>query len=113
MEDSISILEWKAFVENKQKKKMVVKVIWNDTDRLTLLITPNMKVHSFILDEKEGYLFYDSEGKQITNPVPSIIPSNAFIDGQIERRAISEGKVTFFGERLSKHDLNALNQSEN
>ncbi|MFD1065840.1 hypothetical protein [Oceanobacillus locisalsi] len=113
MQDNISILEWKAFVENKRKNKMVVKVIWNDTDRLTLLITPNMKVHSFILDEKEGYLLYDSEGKQITAPVPSIIPNDAFTDGQIEQRAISEGKVTFYGERLSKQDLQLLNQSVN
>ncbi|GGP09328.1 hypothetical protein [Oceanobacillus neutriphilus] len=107
-QESISILEWKVFVEKKRKKKMLVKLIWNDTDKLTLLISPNIKVNSFIIDEKEGYLFYDIEGKQIMNPIPSIIPSSALIDGQIPVKAISSGKVTLYGERLSKQEMNQL-----
>ncbi|MCT1903088.1 hypothetical protein [Oceanobacillus sojae] len=111
MQDNISILEWKVFVEKKQKKKMLVKLIWNDTDKLTLLISPNIKVNSFIIDEKEGYLFYDMEGKQIMNPLPSIIPGSALIDGQIPVKAISAGEVTLYGERLSKQEIDELNHS--
>ncbi|GIO21526.1 hypothetical protein [Oceanobacillus sp. J11TS1] len=111
MQDNISILEWKAFVEKKRKNKILMKLIWNDIDKLTLLITPNMKVNSFIIDEKEGYLFYDIEGKPITKPVPSIIPSSALKDGQIRLKAISDGEVTLYGERLSKQEINELNHS--
>lgn len=111
MKDNISILEWKVFVEKIRKKKMLVKLIWNDTEKLTLFISPNIKVNSFIIDEKEGYLFYDIEGKQIMNPIPSIIPSSALIDGQIPVKAIAEGKVTLYGKRLSKQEINELNQS--
>ncbi|WP_339184648.1 hypothetical protein [Oceanobacillus sp. FSL W7-1293] len=108
MEESISILKWKAFVENKQRKKLLVKVIWNDTDKLTLLITPNMKVNAFIKDEKEGFLFYDIEGEPISGPIPSILPSNALENGQILLKAISDGTVTVYGEKINKNEMNAL-----
>lgn len=105
MEESISILKWKSFIENKQRKKLLVKVIWNDTDKLTLLIPPNMKVNAFIKDEKEGYLFYDMEGKPISDFIPSIIPSSALKDGQILLTAISDGTVTVYKEQISKNDI--------
>ncbi|WP_152658081.1 hypothetical protein [Oceanobacillus sp. CFH 90083] len=108
MEESISILKWKAFVENKQKKKTVVKVIWNDTDKLTLLILPNMKINSFITDEKEGYLFYNMEGKLLSEPLPSIIPGSALKDGQILVQAIAAGQVTAWGQKISKKEIESL-----
>ncbi|MEK4300858.1 hypothetical protein MKY30_15965 [Oceanobacillus sp. FSL W8-0428] len=111
MQDNISILEWKVFVEKKRKKKMLVKLIWSDTDKLTLIISPNIKVNSFIIDEKEGFLFYDIEGEQITDPIPSIIPGSALIDGQIPVKAISDGNVTLYGKSLSNQEIDELNQS--
>ncbi|GGP09338.1 hypothetical protein [Oceanobacillus neutriphilus] len=46
--------------------------------------------------------------KQIINPIPSIIPSNTLIDGQIPVKAISDGKVTLYRERLSKQEIDEI-----
>lgn len=111
MQDHISILQWKSFVETRQKKKLLVKLIWNDTDKLTLLLSPDMKVNSFIYDEKEGYLFYDMEGSSITSPIPSIIPNQAITtDGQILLKAIADGRVSLFGKSLSRKELAELSK---
>ncbi|MFD1415557.1 hypothetical protein [Oceanobacillus jeddahense] len=108
MEESISILKWKAFVENKQRKKLLVKLIWNDIDKLTLLLPPNIKVNAFIKDEKEGYLFYDMEGNPISSPIPSIIPSSALKDGQILLKALNDGQVTVYGKKINKKEIQDL-----
>ncbi|MFS0671721.1 hypothetical protein [Ornithinibacillus sp. 179-J 7C1 HS] len=79
----ISLTEWKALVEKKLKKKVLIKMIWNEQEKITLFITPNMKINSFIYDEKEGYLFYDIEGKLIDYPIPSMLTEKDIVDGKI------------------------------
>ncbi len=54
MSETVSLRALKALVEKKMKKKILVKVIWNEQEKLTLFITPNRKIQSFIYDEKKA-----------------------------------------------------------
>ncbi|MFC4024407.1 hypothetical protein ACFOUV_11430 [Oceanobacillus longus] len=92
MEEGISLSAMKALVEKKINKKTMVKVMWNDTEKMTLLITPNMKINSFIYDEKEGYLFFDNEGKLIEYEIPCILSERDLINGKVILRGINDGK---------------------
>jgi hypothetical protein len=106
MQESFPLTTWKALVENKTKKKILIKMMWNDNEKLTLFITPNMKINSFIFDEKEGYLFYDVAGKLIDFPIPSILTEKELVDGQV--LLTQEGKPRINGQRLTKEDLQFL-----
>ncbi|WP_067727666.1 hypothetical protein [Oceanobacillus damuensis] len=92
MEEGISLSAMKALVEKKLKKKTIVKVMWNDTEKMTLLITPNMKINSFIYGEEEGYLFFDNEGKLIEYEIPCILSERDLIDGKVILRGIKGEK---------------------
>ncbi|MGJ9458739.1 hypothetical protein [Oceanobacillus sp. CF4.6] len=92
MEEGISLSAMKALVEKKINKKTIVKVMWNDTEKMTLLLTPNMKINSFIHDEKEGYLFFDNEGKLIEYEIPCILSERDLINGKVILRGINDGK---------------------
>ncbi|WP_164219769.1 hypothetical protein [Virgibacillus sp. YIM 98842] len=84
MSESISMPAFKTYIEKKLKKKIIIKVIWNDQGKLTLFTTPNMKISSFIYDEREGYLFYDQDGKEVNDHIPCILAAENLIDGQIK-----------------------------
>ncbi|WP_087972079.1 hypothetical protein [Oceanobacillus rekensis] len=105
MEETISVSTLKSFVEKKIKKKTLIKVIWNDNEKITLFITPNMKINSFIYDEKEGYLFYDQEGKPIVNDIPCILPEKELVNGKVELERIKNKKFRINNESLSSEDI--------
>ncbi|KKE80469.1 hypothetical protein NSA56_12075 [Oceanobacillus caeni] len=104
MVESASISTLKALVEKKTKKKILVKIMWNDNEKLTLFITPNMKINSFIYDEKEGYLFYDLEGKPIKWVIPCVLSENMLMDG----KALLKEDIQINGQSLSKDDKKFL-----
>ncbi|GGA80118.1 hypothetical protein [Ornithinibacillus halotolerans] len=108
MTQSIPLTNWKSLVEKKISKKILIKMMWNEQEKLTLFITPNMKINSFIYDEKEGYLFYDVAGKLIDYPIPSIITEQNMIDGEIDFQQIQKGKIQISKQRLSKEDIQNL-----
>ncbi|RLL44845.1 hypothetical protein D8M04_08145 [Oceanobacillus piezotolerans] len=100
MEETVSLGALTTLVQKKIKKKTLVKVIWNDQEKMTLLITPNMKINSFIYEEEKGYLFYDNTGKEIDYEIPCVIPEKLLVDGKI---ALEQIQVN--GQILSKEDL--------
>ncbi|GAA0447428.1 hypothetical protein GCM10008983_26830 [Lentibacillus halophilus] len=83
MEETVSLHALKALVEKKTKKKILIKVIWNDQEKMTLFITPNMNIHSFIFDKNDGYIFYDQEGNPLTRDIPLVIPEKNLEDGKV------------------------------
>ncbi|WP_047985492.1 hypothetical protein [Ornithinibacillus californiensis] len=97
----ISLLEWKALVEKKLKKKVIIKIIWNEQEKITLLITPNMKINSFIHDEKEGYLFYDIEGKLVEYAIPSILTEKDLVEGKI----VFHKNLKINGQSVSEEEI--------
>ncbi|RKQ29696.1 hypothetical protein [Oceanobacillus halophilus] len=103
MQKTVSLSALKSLVESKLKKKTLIKVMWNDNEKITLFITPNMKINSFIFDEKEGHLFYDNEGKIINYDIPCIILEKNLIDGKVllDRLLINNNP-------LSKDDIASL-----
>lgn len=110
MTDGISIQQLKTFVENKTGKKVLVKIIWNESGKMTLFIKPNMKVNSFIWDEKDGYLFFDSNGKILNEPIPCMIPEEYLVEGKASFEGIEKGKILFENKRLSKKETTQLQQ---
>jgi oligoribonuclease NrnB/cAMP/cGMP phosphodiesterase (DHH superfamily) len=110
MQETIPLTSWKALVEKKSKKKILIKMIWNDQEKITLFITPNMKINSFIHDEKEGYLFYDLEGKRIDYPIPSIITEKDLVNGEVN--LLGEKKLTISGQPLAKEDIQFLKENQ-
>lgn len=104
MVDTTSIQTLKALVEKKLKKKVLLKVIWNDQEKITLFITPNMKINSFIYEEKDGYIFFDNEGKQITQELPCVLSEDLLIDGAV----VLKDSLFINGERLTKEDRQYL-----
>ncbi|WP_068675457.1 hypothetical protein [Oceanobacillus sp. Castelsardo] len=103
MVETTSVTTLKALIEKKTKKKIMVKMMWNENEKLTLFITPNMKINSFIHDEKEGYSFYDLEGKLIKREIPCILLEKAIIDGKV---LLEDLKIN--GQSLSKEDKKYL-----
>ncbi|WP_010095596.1 hypothetical protein [Ornithinibacillus scapharcae] len=99
----ISLTEWKQLVENKLKKKVLIKMIWTEQEKITLFITPNMKINSFIHDEKEGYLFYDIDGKLVNYTIPSILTEKDIVDGKVSL----SNQLKINGQTISKDDLKA------
>lgn len=97
----ISLTEWKKIVENKLKKKVLIKMIWTEQEKITLFITPNMKINSFIFDEKEGYLFYDIDGKLVEYTIPSVLTEKDIVDGKV---AFSN-QLKINAQPISKKDL--------
>jgi len=110
VEKNISIHDLKTFVENKTGKQILVKMIWNETEKLTLFIKPNMKINSFIWNEKEGYLFFDNKGKMVSSPIPCIIPENDLVEGKASFEGIRKGNILFQNKQLSKKDTAELKQ---
>jgi hypothetical protein len=104
MEETVSLRELKAYVEKKTSKKTILKVMWNDQEKITLLITPNMKINSFILDEKEGYVFYDLEGKPIQQAIPCVLPEAAVHGANVTLTK----QIKMMDQALSKEDMAAL-----
>ncbi|WP_156288660.1 hypothetical protein [Oceanobacillus salinisoli] len=109
MEDSISLSAIKALTEKKVKKKILIKVMWNDKEKITLFITPNIKINSFIHDEKEGYLFYDQEGKLVTYEIPCILPEKDLINGKVSL-VEARGRLRINNQPLSKDDMQFLSE---
>lgn len=105
---SVSISSLQQLTEQKLKKKMFVKLMWNDTEKITLFIKPKMKINSFIYDEKEGYLFFDDKGVMLDEPIPCVIPQQYMIDGKVSLEALKSGNILINGERLSKEELSHL-----
>ncbi|PAV29644.1 hypothetical protein CIL05_09735 [Virgibacillus profundi] len=105
MEETISLHALKAFIEKKMKKKILVKVMWNDHEKVTLFITPNIKINSFIYDDKEAYLFYDHEGKLIKNEIPCILTERELADGKVILRKTKGGKTMIYNLPLSNEDV--------
>ncbi|WP_249870073.1 hypothetical protein [Oceanobacillus saliphilus] len=110
MNEGISLLALKALIERKRKKKLHVKVMWNDIEKITLLITPNMKINSFIYDEKEGYLFYDIVGKVIEYEIPCILSERDFVDGKVIMHRLKNGKLMINNYSLSDEDMKFLSE---
>ena len=108
MKETVSIHALKTLIEKKTKKKTLIKVMWNDNDKLTLFITPNIKINSFIYDEKEGYLFYDHDGKQVKHEIPCVVTQNELEEGQV----ILENNLQINGEPLSQEDVNFLKEEK-
>lgn len=81
-------------------------MIWNDQEKITLFITPNMKINSFIYDEKEGYLFYDVAGNLIDYEIPSILTEKELVDGQV--KLSNDGKTMIKGQPLTREDIEFL-----
>ena len=106
MQETFPLSTWKALVEMKTKKKILIKMIWNDQEKITLFITPNMKINSFIYDDKEGYLFYDVAGKLIDYTIPSIITEKDLLQGEVNLSG--EVKPMISGHPLSKEDIQFL-----
>lgn len=100
----ISLTTWKALVEKKLKKKVLIKMIWNDEEKMTLFITPNMKINSFLYDEKEGYLFYDIAGNLVDYPIPSYLSEKDLENGYITK----PNTLTINQQPLSKEDMEFL-----
>ncbi|MBP1970572.1 hypothetical protein J2Z83_002693 [Virgibacillus natechei] len=108
MDDIVSISALKTLLEKKTKKKILVKIMWNGNDKLTLFITPNMKINSFIFDEKEGYIFYDNEGIPVKHDIPCVLSHKELMEGKVKL----DGNVKINGERLSKEDIQFLEEIE-
>jgi hypothetical protein len=104
MTENISISTLKSYIEKKLKKKILIKVIWNDQGKLTLFITPNMKISSFIYDKKEGYLFYDQDGKQVNYEIPCMLTPDNVTDGQVKLN----GNLQISGASLTNEDTTLL-----
>lgn len=105
MDEAISLSALKALVERKMKKKILLKIMWNDKEKITLLITPNMKINSFIYDEKEGYLFYDNEGKLIEYEIPCILSERELVNGKVILPGTKDGKSIINNYPLSNDDI--------
>jgi len=105
MEKVISISALKTLVEKKIKKKILVKMMWNESEKITLFIKPNMKINSFIYDEKEGYLFYDQEGKLLDYPIPCILPEEFLVNGKVMLKGPKNRKILINNQPLSKEDI--------
>ncbi|MFD1849786.1 hypothetical protein [Oceanobacillus bengalensis] len=105
MEEYTSLSTLKTLVEKKIKRKVLVKVMWNETEKITLFITPNMKINSFIFDQKDGYLFYDNEGKLVEKTIPCILPEENLVDGKVALEGSKGGKIRINGEHLSNEDI--------
>lgn len=108
----ISLTTLKILVENKLKKKTLIKIMWNDNEKVTLLITPNMKVNSFIYDETDGYLFYDNEGKRIETVIPCILTGDLLINGKIKMEHIINQNLLINNQHLSKEDILFLSEHQ-
>jgi len=57
MEETVSIHALKTLIEKKTKKKILIKVIWNDYEKLTLFITPNIKSTLLYMTKKKVICF--------------------------------------------------------
>ncbi|SET46718.1 hypothetical protein SAMN05216389_1125 [Oceanobacillus limi] len=110
MAKAISLHAMKTLVEKKMKKKILLKMMWNDNEKLTLFIIPNMKINSFIFDEKEGYLFYDLDGKPVTYDIPCILTEADLEDGKVKLEALQRKKVLVNNEPLSSEDIALLEE---
>lgn len=108
MNNEITLQQWKAFVEEKINKKLIIKMLWNDQEKMTLLLVPNMKINSVIHDDNEGYLFYDIAGKRVSYPIPSILPDKFFINGKINLDHIKSGNIQINQESLANKDIQLL-----
>ncbi|MFA1822315.1 hypothetical protein ACDX78_19405 [Virgibacillus oceani] len=108
MKETVSIHALKTLIEKKTKKKILIKVMWNDNDKLTLFITPNIKINAFIYDEKEGYLFYDHDGKQVKHEIPCVLTQKELADGKVKLGS----NILINGEALSNEDIILLNKEE-
>ncbi|GAB3805978.1 hypothetical protein [Virgibacillus kimchii] len=106
MAETISISTLQSYTAKKLKKKILIKVIWNEQGKVTLFITPNMKISSFIFDEKEGYLFYDQEGKQVNYDIPCILAPENIKDGQVKL----DGNLQINGSPLTNEDITFLKE---
>lgn len=109
MEEAVSLSTLKVLVENKIKKKTLIKVIWNEEEKITLLITPNMKINSFIYDQKEGYLFYDLEGKVIDRDIPCVLPESVTAEGKV----LVNSKLQINHQPITDEDKTFLINMEN
>ncbi|MUK90308.1 hypothetical protein GMD78_18200 [Ornithinibacillus sp. L9] len=105
MEETISLNALNALVEKKIKKKILIKLIWNENEKITLFITPNMKINSFIYDDKEGYLFYDMEGNLVKNSIPCILTEDKLEDGKINIEKIKNNSLLVNNQPLSNEDI--------
>ncbi|MCJ0930462.1 hypothetical protein [Virgibacillus halodenitrificans] len=109
MEEAVSLSSLKVLVEKKIKKKTLIKVIWNEEEKITLLITPNMKINSFIYDQKEGYLFYDLEGKVIDRDIPCVLPESVMAEGKV----LLNSKLQINHQPITDEDKTFLINMEN
>ncbi|WP_077324652.1 hypothetical protein [Virgibacillus siamensis] len=108
MVKTTSLSALKDLAEKKLKKKILIKVMWNDHERITLLITPNMKINSFIYDKKEGYLFYNHEGKLVGHDIPYVLPESVFLDGKVVLERTNSGRLKINNHPLSNEDIEFL-----
>lgn len=108
MSDTVSTNIFKKLVEKKLKKKTILKIMWNEGDKLTLFITPNTKINSFIHDEKEGYLFFDHEGNPVNYKIPCVLSQMEMADGQVKLN----GNLQIMGYSLSEIDIKFLKKEE-
>ncbi|GAB4074250.1 hypothetical protein GCM10028778_17530 [Barrientosiimonas marina] len=99
--ESVSIQALKALVETKIDSKTLMKVIWNNQEKLTLFIKPNISIHSVIYDKRDGYLFYDPDGKRVTQTIPLIVPEDHLADGKV----LLGGGLLLNDHPLSKEDI--------
>ncbi|SHG29601.1 hypothetical protein [Ornithinibacillus halophilus] len=108
MEENLSLTALTTLVQKKIKKKILVKVIWNEQEKMTLFITPNMKINSFIYDEKEGYIFYDITGKAVDYEIPCILTEDQLIDGKVKIEGLKINNVA-----ITKKDLEEKKMGHN
>ncbi|GAA0594367.1 hypothetical protein GCM10009001_08070 [Virgibacillus siamensis] len=112
MEEAISLNALKALAEKKLNKKILIKIMWNDNEKLTLFITPNMKINSFIYDKKEGYLFYNNDGNLVERDIPCVLTEKDFADGKVMLEGTDGGRVKINNEPLSNEDIAFLKESQ-
>ncbi|WP_164669924.1 hypothetical protein [Virgibacillus doumboii] len=110
MEEAISLNALKALIEKKMKKKILVKVIWNNYEKITLFITPNLKINSFVYDEKEGYLFFDNDGKLVERNIPCILSEAEFAEGKVLLEGTNGRRLMINNQHLSNEDFEFLKE---
>ncbi|WP_163971107.1 hypothetical protein [Oceanobacillus halotolerans] len=110
MAESVSLNGLKVLIEQKMKKKILIKVMWNETEKITLFIVPNMKINSFIYDEKEGYLFYDLEGQPIEYVIPCVLTEDHLENGKVKLDGGTDQPIKINHQPLSKEDKQFLRE---
>lgn len=101
----VSLIALKLLVERKIKKKLLIKIMWNNNEKVTLFIPHRMNINSFLYYDSKGYQFYDNEGKIIEDDIPCVLLDEDFVDGKVKLSESKSGKILFQNQPLSEEDI--------